>query len=288
MNKIAITICGSSGIDYVNPNHGLKVFRSSVVINGKEYQDYIDISADKFYQLLEDEDPDVHTAQVSTGTLVKMFEELKEEGYTDVIAISISSGLSGTYQGLYVAKDLVTGINVYPFDSLFIGFAEAKLALVAKEMVEKGYQVKEILDELTRIRDSHHFRFVVDDLKYLVKNGRLSSAKGFIADVFNIKPILMKDELGRVVMEEKIRSKKRAINRALDLFLKEIEGKDVQAYIVYTNNLEEVKVVKDIVLFKAPNLKNIGIYPLPPVIGVHSGPRALGIGYFSTTEFNKY
>ncbi len=288
MEKIAVAVCGSSGIDYVNPHHGMKVFRSSVIINGKEYQDYIDISADKFYQILEDEDPDVHTAQVSTGMLVNIFEELKQEGYTDVIAICISSGLSGTYQGLFVAADLVEGIRIHPFDSLFIGYAEAKLALIAKEMIEQNYSVDEILSQLTKIRDSHHFRFVVDDLKFLVKNGRLSSAKGFIADVFNIKPILMKDELGRVVMEEKIRTKRRAINRMIDLFLSEIDGKDIETYIVYTNNLEEVKLVRELVLLKAPQLKSIGLYPLPPVIGVHSGPRALGIGYFARCEFNKY
>lgn len=106
MSKIAIAICGSSGIDYTYPELNLETFRSLIIIDNIEYVDYIDIKADEFYQKLEDTS-NVKTAQVTTGELIKMFERLRDRGYSDVIAICLSSGLSGTFQGLNLAKTLV-------------------------------------------------------------------------------------------------------------------------------------------------------------------------------------
>ena len=278
MNKIAIAICGSSGIDYIYPNHGMKVFRSFVYIDEKEYIDYINITVDEFYHLIQ-QDPEVHSAQVSTGTLVAMFNELKTEGYTDVIAITISSGLSGTYQGICVAKDLIRGIRIHPFDSLIIGYPEAKMALIAKQMIDRGASVAQILQKLIEMRASQRLMIVVDNLKYLVKSGRLSTFSGLLGGLLKIKPCLGVNTEGKVVVEEKIRTKQKSIERIIARFLEEVKDKNIEPYMLYTSNYEEVASIRTQILLQTKQFSDIKLYAVPPVIGVHSGPGAFGIGY---------
>lgn len=282
MEKIAIAICGSSGIDYITNQHGMKVFRSKIQINNVEYIDYIDISVEEFYFLLGGA-KELHTAQVSTGELIELIKSYRNEGYTDLIMITISSGLSGTYQGIKIASMDIKGINVHPFDSLFVGFPEANLGLIGMQMIKEGATVSQIIDELTRIRDHSALTFTVDTLEYLRLNGRLSNASAFVGTLLKIKPILTINEEGKVVVKEKIRTKTKAVNKLLDDFIEETKNLDIVPYLIYTNNYEEVLEVRNILYTKTDRFKDIKLYSIPPVIGVHAGPGALGIGYVPKT-----
>lgn len=277
MNNIAIAICGSSGIDYISNNHNMKVFRSKIQINNVEYIDYIDISVEEFYFLL-DGAKELHTAQVSTGELIQIIKEYKAEGITDLIMISISSGLSGTFHGIGVASLDIEGINVYAFDSLFVGYPEANLGLIGMDMIKKGYSVQDILKVLTHARDNSEISFTVDTLEYLRLNGRLSNASAFVGTLLKIKPILYFTKEGKVEVKEKIRTKSKAIDRLVNNFINDTPN-DVIPFLVYTNNYEEVKMVKELIFQKTTKFSKIELYPLPPVIGVHAGPGALGVGY---------
>lgn len=278
MEKIAVAICGSSGIDYFCSDHNMRVFRSKILIDNVEYIDYIDITVEEFYFLLE-RAKTLHTAQTPTGELIDLIKAYRNEGFTDLIVITISSGMSGTYQGIYTASSNVSGINVHAFDSKTIGYPEANLAITAKELIEKGYSVKEILDILKDIRDNSNFMFVVDNLDYLRMNGRLSNASALIGNLLKIKPILKINEEGKVVVFEKIRTKSKATERMLEIFLDITKDKDVDCFILYTNNYDEALNFKDKILTKTDKFENINLYPLPPVIGVHAGPGAFAVGY---------
>ncbi|HHU55536.1 MAG TPA: DegV family protein [Acholeplasmataceae bacterium] len=278
MSKIAVAICGSSGIDYTYPELNLEVFRSLIILDDKQYVDYIDIKPDEFYKKLE-EAKSVKTAQVSTGELLEMFERLRDKGYTDVIAITLSSGLSGTYQGVCFASEIVEEIKVHPFDSLFLGYPEAKMGYVAHKMASEGYTVEEILEKLTRLRDSQRTLIAVDTLRYLVLNGRLSAASGLIGGLLKIKPLLEASKEGKIVVKERIRTKKKTIARMTDIFLEEIKNKEnIEPYILYTNNYEEMLELRE-KIENLTNFKNIILLPLPSVIGLHAGPGTCGIGY---------
>lgn len=278
MEKIAVAICGSSGIDYLNPNHGMKVFRSKILINEVEYIDYIDITVEEFYFLLGSAKT-LHTAQVSTGELISLIKEYRNEGYTDLIMITISSGMSGTYQGVQVASSNVSGINVHAFDSKFVGYPEAYQAIICQELIQKGYSVSDIIAILTDIRDHSGFLFVVDTLDYLRMNGRLSNASALIGNLLKIKPILMVNDEGKVVVCEKIRTKSKATERMLEVFLEKTNGLDIDCFIMYTNNYDEALKFKEHILETTNRFKEINLYPLPPVIGVHAGPGAFALGY---------
>lgn len=278
-SKIGLLICGNSGVDYMDLKYPHKIMRSSLILDGKEFEDYVDITADKFYETLDkNPDMDLSTSQIATGKIAEIYEEFKSEGYTDVLVITISSKLSGTYQGAILASDLVEDINIHVIDSKSVSYGQYYLVLEAIKMIENNVDVKEIVSKLNELPKKTNIYVLVDTLKYLVKNGRLSQASGFIGTLLKIKPLLKIQEDGSLTPHEKIRTTKRARKRLLEIVKEEIKDKDVDMFIAYTNNKDEALKLKDEILKDYPKL-NINIVPLTPVVGAHAGPGTIGIGY---------
>ena len=277
--KIGLVVCGNSGVDYMKLDYPVKMIRSTLNLNGKEYEDYVDIQAKEFYDIIvANPDVDVSTSQTSTGKIASVYEELKAEGYTDVLSIVISSKLSGTYQGAVLAKDMVPGINVYVIDSRTVSYGEAYLVMEAIKMIKAGAKVRDIIDKLEKIRDHIYIYVLVDTLKYLVKNGRLSATSGFLGTLLKIKPLLHVQRDGSLVPFEKIRTTNKAQARLIEVIQSDIAGKNVIMFIAYTNNEEKAAEIKQEILNIRPDI-TIELVPLTPVVGAHAGPGTLGVGY---------
>jgi len=279
MGKIGIAVCGNSGIDYAVHDKRIRVFRSVLLVEDKEYEDFVDINADDFYaMLIKNPDLNVRTAQTSTGNILKMYEEMKATGCDEIIAVTISEKLSGTYQNAVLAAKMIEDVKVHVFDSRTASYPEAKMANVAQKLADQGVPVEKILVELAKIRDNHHIFVAVDTLKYLVKNGRLSNAAGFFGSLLKLKPLLEVSKEGKVVTLEKIRTTPKAREAMVERFLAETKDKQIEAFIVYTNNFNEVADLKD-ELEEKHGLKDVKLVPLTPVVGCHAGPGTMGLGY---------
>lgn len=277
--KIGLVVCGNSGVDYLKLDYPVKMIRSTLNLGGKEYEDYVDIQAKEFYDIIQaNPDIDVSTSQTSTGKIASVYEELKDEGYTDVIAVVISSKLSGTYQGAVLAKDMVPGINVYVIDSRSVSYGEAFLVIEAIKMIKSGHKTRDIIDKLEKIRDNIYIYVLVDTLKFLVKNGRLSAASGFLGTLLKIKPLLHVQRDGSLVPFEKIRTTSKAQQRLLEVVRHDVDGKNVVMFIAYTNNLEKAQEIKKEIQTFRPDI-TVELVPLTPVVGAHAGPGTLGVGY---------
>ncbi|MDY0075046.1 MAG: DegV family protein [Acholeplasmataceae bacterium] len=277
--KIGLVVCGNSGVDYMKMDYPVKMIRSTLNLGGKEYEDYVDIQAKEFYDIIQaNPDIDVSTSQTSTGKIASVYEELKSEGYTDVIVIVISSKLSGTYQGAMLAKDMVHDINIYVIDSRSVSYGEAFLVLEAIKMIKNGHKTREIIDKLEKIRDNIYIYVLVDTLKFLVKNGRLSATSGFLGTLLKIKPLLHVQRDGSLVPFEKIRTTSKAQQRLIEVIKHDVDGKNVIMFIAYTNNLERAKEIKKEIQTFRPDI-SVELVPLTPVVGAHAGPGTLGVGY---------
>ena len=277
MSKIGVAVCGNSGIDYLVHDKEIRKFRSLLVIENKEYEDFVDINSDDFHaQLKNNPDLDIHTAQTSTGYLVNLYNEMKADGYDELLIITISKEWSGTYQNAVLAAGMVD-FKVHIFDSLSLSYVEALMAMTAKKMADKGDTLEEILKELVFIRDHNHIYVAVDTLKYLVKNGRLSNASGFLGSLLKIKPLLEVSKPGKVESVTKIRTTKKARDEMKKRLFDETKGKDVITFILYTNNLQEIFEIKD--EYESEGLEDVMLIPLTPVVGCHAGPGTMGVGY---------
>lgn len=280
MNKLGLMVCTNSAIDYLGLDFDVKVIRSMVILGDKEYVDYEELTAKEFYEKIESNPTIVpRTSMASTGTMLEAYEKLRDDGCDTILFVTISSKMSGIYDNAVMASKMVEGVDVRVFDSKSVGYVECAMIIKAHEGYKAGKSIDEILKDLEYIRDNNKIYFAVNDLKYLIKNGRLSNAAGFMANMLKIKPLLEIDKAGAVVSIEKIRTFKKAVDRVIEKFLDETEGKDVEAFIVHANNPETTDYIREKVLSIRPSLGEIKDYLLTPAVAAHSGPKAITIGY---------
>lgn len=280
MKKLGLMVCTNSAIDYIDHGIDVRVVRSTIILGDEEFVDYEELTADRFYDKLnEDTSLFPRTAMASTGKMLEFYENLKAEGCDTIIFVTISSQMSGIYENAILASKMIEGVDIRVFDSKSVGYIECKLIFTAYEGYKAGKTIDEIMDDLAYIRDHNKIYFAVSDLRYLVKNGRLSNAQAVMANIFKIKPLLEINKEGKVVSIEKIRTFKKAVNRVIEKFLEETENVDVEPFIIHANNPETAQFVREKVLEARPEYKEINDYLLTPAVGAHSGPGAITIGY---------
>lgn len=278
--KTAVIVCSNSGIDYVEHKYNIPVFRSVINLGDESYDDFTEIKAEDFYNRLStDKKVFPTTAFVSIGKMVDVFEGLKSEGYTSALVITISKQMSGLNAGVILAGNEVEDFDVVSYDSKILAYPQTYMALEASKMFDENKTMEEVISRLDVIRENQRMIFSVDTLEYLIKNGRLSKVAGAVANLANIRPLLQIDKDGKVVSLDKTRTSKKARELMVNLFLEEIQGKDVIVYISHANAGELVDEVKNKVLEQRPDIGDVIVTYLTPVVGAHCGPRAISLGY---------
>lgn len=280
MSKVGLLVCGNSGIDYIEHKYDISVIRSILLVGDDEYSDFIDIKATDFYKmLLENPELTPSTAQAATGVILEQYKEKFADGYDELLVISVSQKLSGTFEGCMLAANMLPDKKITVFDSRTVSYPEAKMALDAAKMLDEGSTLPEVVKHLEALRDNHRILFSVETLRYLVKNGRLSGASGFFGSMLKVKPMLEVTSDGRVEAIEKIRTIAKATDRLIEKFLEELGDQDVEVFIIDANAPERVSYLKQKVMNVRTDIKDIKNYPLTPVVGAHAGPGLVGLGY---------
>jgi len=249
----------------------------SVIFDGESFREAVDITTEAFYDRIEAGNLPT-TSQPSIGETVELLEQLPSD-VTDVIAITLSSGISGTYQSMVALNDMVD-VNVHAFDSEISCMPQAFLVEEAVYLRDAGASAQEILDHLEKMRSMIRAYFVVDDLDHLQRGGRLSAAQALVGSFLQIKPVLhFQDKL--IVPFEKIRTYKKAVRRIEEMMEESING-DGEGYcigIIHANcperQAEEIASMKA----KFPKAHITGSH-FGPVIGTHLGPGAIGITWY--------
>ncbi|MGX7023512.1 DegV family protein [Vagococcus hydrophili] len=250
-----------------------------LIIDDTMYKEGIDIHVDGFYDLLNNAKTFPKTSQPSIGELFELYDNIAKEGYDAVVSIHMSSGISGFISSLKSISKEVESVNVYPFDSLLTSGPMGKMVEIALEMVEEdGMTPDVIIEKLTEVRKKVEGYIVVDDLNHLVRGGRLKNGAAIIGTLLKIKPVLCFRD-GDIILSEKIRSQKKALNRVEDIVLNEIKSQpqDSSFYVIHCNNLEVAKQVEQSLLDKHPTL-DVVICDFGPVVGTHLGEKAVAIG----------
>lgn len=255
--------------------YDIEVVPLTVILNGKEYKDGIDISNDDFYKTLREENVYPKTSQATYAQFKEVFDKYVNEG-RKVLYIAGSSSATGTYQSAIMAKNDTEG-EIYTYDSQTLTYLIGMLVVKAAQLAQEGKDVEEIISEIDKIREKTYVLFSVDTLEYLQKGGRISSTKAAIGSILNIKPILdIKDGLVAPVCQ--VRGKKNVISKMIDI-IKENCGTDFSdqtMYIAYSDDFKErdrlTEVVKE--QFKP---KDIMYFQIGTVIGSHAGPGLTGI-----------
>lgn len=258
--------------------HNIHMIPLSVVFGNESYREEVDITAEAFYEELKVRKDLPTTSQPPTGEFVELFEQLGKE-HDAIISVHLSSGISGTYQGSVTAGEMVEGVKVHSFDSEISCMVQGFYALEAAEMASEGKPADEIMERLNEMKNTMRAYFMVDDLTNLQRGGRLSGAAAFVGSLLQVKPILnFEDKV--IVPFEKIRTRKKALNRVFELFDEDAsKGVPMRAVLIHGNIEEEAKLMKVDLEQKYPNVEFLLSY-FGPVIGTHLGEGAIGLGWY--------
>ncbi len=287
MSKIAVIATSTGSLDYLNlENKNLKILRLKILAGGNEYNDFVELTAEKFYSMLESDKSLVPSSSLpSIGELLQLLKEVESEGYDEVIITTISSQLSGSYQVAVMGQKQFKGkLKIHVVDTLNAGPAEGYFALEALRMIDEGKSSKEVVAYLEDLVSRKKHYLLVDNLRLFIANGRLSGASGFIGSMLKIKPILQVTLEGKIESYEKVRTAKKALLRLAEIVLDDLAKMDDFVVLYETSdNLEAIEFVKKAITDAYPNHKNIQA-PITPVIGCHTGTGAIGIAYYDLSK----
>ena len=245
-----------------------------------EYVDGVTITNREFYEKLIESDELPTTSQIMPHAFAEAYKEALDEG-CDVVVITVSSKLSGTYQSACIAKEEVGG-NVYVVDSLTAAIGEGVLTEYAVALMEEGKSAKEIAKALEEKREKILVVAMLNTLEYLKKGGRISKTVAFAGEILSIKPVVSIVD-GAVSMLGKARGSRQANN----LLVKEIEqagGVDFSMPVLlgYTGLDDTLlkKYVEDSAALWQESREQLNSVIIGSIIGTHAGPGGAGIAYF--------
>lgn len=279
--KIAILTDSSSSIYNVKDRaENIFMLNSPAYIGEEMFTDFEKNLDAPFYEALEKATVIPRTSQPSVGETLEMFNHIKSLGYTDVIYLPISKALSGTYQNGHMAKEMVEGINITIVDTMTTVSILAAMTLEASRLANAGLSVSEIVEKITILRANSKFFAAVKDLTALIKNGRLSNAKGFVANLFNIRPVLHMTDDGRIVGLKNVRTFNNALKACIELIEEGLDQENGEIHLLYTKNTDEMEYTKSLLIERFPKTP-IKVFTLPSTVVAHIGLESIAIGFIN-------
>lgn len=277
IGNIAIITDSSCDIpkEYIISHH-IFVLPLHVNMPDGHYLDGVDITPEEVYARMPEVVPS--TSQPSPGDIKQLFEQIKKEGYTEAIAVCISSGLSGTFDVIGMCAKEEHELTVHLFDSHRLSMALGLLVMQAVEMNEKGCSSQEVLDLLNGSWEKTNCFFCMPTLSYLIKGGRIGLVAGTLGTLLGIIPTISINEEGRYYTFTKTRSYSQAIKKIEDTIKEIVKDKMVNIAVLQGNAIEKATELYSN-LKNLDGLHNIFLCHISPALGVHTGPGLIGVAY---------
>lgn len=227
------------------------------------------------------------TSMINEETAREFLTELLSQG-KDVLYLSFASALSGTYENFkHVAEELnaVNAHKVHVVDSKCASGGEGLFVTLVVEKCKSGLTFAEACEYAEHIRDNVIHYFVVEDLKYLARGGRLGKGSAIFGNMLNIKPVLHVDELGRLIPIKKVIGRKKSLSQLVEKMEEKYNKESEIVYITHGDCYEDAKFVADAVAAKFG--VHPKILPLSYVIGSHSGPGTVALFFTGDSRTEK-
>lgn len=257
---------------------GIEIVPLKVRFGEESFIDRKELSYQMFYEKMDKSEDLPVTSLPSPQDFIDSFQKIGKDN--KIICVTISSFISGTYQSANLAKEMLKDYEIEVIDSKSLSMVTGRLALIAHELAKKGKSLSEIVDRLKVILKDMHAYILIDDLKNVIKGGRISNWRGSIAQVFQIKPILYLTDLGEVHVRENVRGRKKQLKRIVEIMEK--DGKDLSKYPFYILHAQADQAELDFVreeVEKVLKPAEIHIYTLGPIMGSHGGFGTIGFVY---------
>lgn len=283
MGRIAFVTDSTAGIpaDLVK-KYNITVVPLQVIFGTETFRDGIDLTQDEFFERLKAAKTLPTTSQPSVGDFEEAYKPLVDDpGVDSIISVHLSSALSGTHNAATQAAERFKANGakkISVIDTQTVYMAEGMMVLDAARDAEQGKSHEEIVNNIERTKHNAKILVLVDTLEYLQKGGRIGGAQAFLGGLLNVKPILHV-EGGRVEPLERVRTRRKAMERLVELGVEGAKGRPCRVCIGHAQAPDDARTLAGMVREKM-NVVEEYSSDLGPVISTHTGPGVLGFVYF--------
>lgn len=275
MRKIAVLTDSSCDLSLETiKEKNIKMLPIRIIYKTEEFEDKITLTSKEMYKRLKDEVPT--TSLPNLEQTEKVLEKLKEEGFTDVMVVCVSSKLSGTLNSIRLICEEKEGLKFHYLDTKTLGYPQGAIVLEIVELLNKGEMPEEIIEKFEGIRERVHGFVTFDTLEFLKRGGRIGKVAGTIGEILNLKPVISSDDDGELYTYAKTRGRKKAISKIKDILMEYLEKGKCKVWVLSGAADEEAEAffekIKD-----HENITEISLEQIGAAMGIHTGPGALGI-----------
>jgi DegV family protein with EDD domain len=255
--------------------YDIQIIPINVHFGEKTYLQYVDLDLPAFYQLVEKSTVFPKTSQPSPHQFVEFYKKVAKEGDT-ILSIHITSKLSGTYASAVIAAEEAKGMfNVIPVDTQGGSMGTGFMCRTARQMDRAGKSVDEIIRHIEAIRSKVQVILTLDTLEYARRSGRVGAFSAALASILNVKPIaLLKD--GVIEMVDKVRTRKAALNRVLEMGKQAYGDQPVYLAVVHARDLASGQALMEEAK-KRFNIKDAILTDLSVSLAINFGPGTVGL-----------
>lgn len=284
---LAIVTDSTSYLDpaYIRENN-ITVLPLMVTFSDGSYREMEDIDLKTFYEKMEELDEIPTSSQPSYGQILETLKGLAES-HEEILALTISSGISGTYDSFAMAAEEIDQAEVTVIDSRLTCRYLANYIALAIKMHRDGHTMEEIKEKIEEAKPSTEVILSVNNLENFRKSGRISNAAAFFGDFLKIRPILEFQD-GKIVATDKVRTNKRVIRYMMDKFDQAYQESDRPLKVVLLESFqgknEQIQLIKEQLAEKYPDV-TVEEDIVGPVIGTHTGPTVYSLGWM--VDFDK-
>lgn len=249
-----------------------------VNIDGQEYVEGVNLTAQEFYKKMASASELPKTSQPSIAKLDEILSSLKAKGYTHALGLFLSSGISGFYQNIQYMKDEFEGLTIAFPDTRITSAPLGYMAESVFKWAEQGDGFESILDKVTEQIENTSAFIMVDDLDHLVKGGRLSNGAAILGNLLSIKPILYFNDQGVIEVYEKVRTEKKATKRLVEIVKEATAIGNYQITVIHGNAPQKAADLRQL-LIDGGVATDVSIATFGSVIGTHLGEGSIALGY---------
>ncbi|AND71696.1 MULTISPECIES: DegV family protein [Enterococcus] len=277
-NKVAILV--DSGTDVPQElieKYQMYVIPLKIIYKDRVYTDKVDITPEEIYQRLPQEIPG--TSLPDGETITKIFEQIKQDGYEKILAVTISSGLSGTYNIVRLIAQQQEELEAYVLDTKNIGIGAGFSAIQAAKWLEEGMEWSLLIERLHELVKQTKVFFNVATLEYLQKGGRIGLVASILGTALKLNPIISCNDEGIYYTVGKARGRKKSLDRTVS-YVKERVGtaKVFNLAVAHGDAKEEATEMMARLKEEFPQAQQIYFGQISPALVVHTGPGLLGVG----------
>ena len=262
---------------------GIVILPLTIMVEGKEYLDGIDLFPGELYQKMRAQKIDVKTAAPNVGQYYACFKRIVDQQESDVLCISLSGKLSSDYNAAVDAAKMIAGEHprnhVTVFDSLRAAAPQGLLAVEAAKRFRAGETMEAVIQHLMGARHRSGLIAALDSLDYLAQGGRIGKAAYLVGSALQIIPILTINDEGIVAPSKVIRKKGNIIPSIISTLSKQTEGfEKLDLSVMHADAIQQAEALRQSLNQLYPSLE-IPISEFTPVMGAHAGPGLIGLGY---------